>query len=271
MQFKPKALSISLLGTLVFSGSAFSEQPVSDAYAPGESHSKWIVGGALLAWDNPFINDGDDDDETVGTIDPRVEYRGERFFVDSDAIGITAFRMDGFSTGLVLGGDAGYLSDEEFYEDNDRLSGIQERDPTVNIGAYALHNYGDGQFKVTAWQEITDEHDGQSVEASYTYNFAMGRWNITPTAGVTWASDETVNHLYGVSERESLAANNIASYEGRSTTSAHGGVSARFDVTDNWDIKFDAGYVAYGDGITDSPLIEDSSTFVAGLGVNYNF
>ncbi len=270
---------ISLLATSV----SFADTPVSDAYSPGESDSKWIVGGGLAVWENHYINEGDsrdsdddeyhyDDGEYDGTFIPRVEYRGERFFIDDEGLGLTVFRSNGFSTGLILGGDYTYLSDEDEYDDNDRLEGIEERDATANLGLYLLHNHENGQVKATIWQEISDKHDGQSFDLRYSYNFPIGeRWNVTPTAGVRWASDDTINHFYGVSEQESIAANDIAAYTGKSTTSVFGGVSARFDINDHWDLTFGAAAVSFGDGIADSPLVKDDNTLISGFGVNYNF
>ena len=247
-----------------------AETPISDAYSPGESDSKWVVGAKVLGWKNPYINDGGDD-EHQGAFIPNVEYRGERFFVDSDGLGVTLFRNNGFSTGLILGGQDSYLSDDDYFEDNDRLEGIDERDPTADLGAYVIHNHNNGQLKVTLRQEITDEHDGQTADARYLYNFPIGRWNITPVAGISWASEETINHFVGVSERESQAANNISAYEGKSTTSFFGGVTTRYDINDHWDVTFDLAHISLGEGIKDSPLIEDDNVLVTGFGVNYNF
>jgi outer membrane protein len=271
MKMKSTVFFTTASAMLFLSSHVTADTPISDAYSPGESDSLWIVGGTILSWDNPYINDGDDDNEYDGTFSPRVEYRGERFFVDTDGLGLTLYRLDGLSLGVVLSGEDGYLSDEDRFEDNERLSGIEERDVTATLGGYVLHNHGDGQFRLTVSQEITGEHDGQSVDARYVYNFPVGNWDITPSIGLSWASEDTVNHFYGVSERESLAATNIASYEGDSSFSGYGGVSARYEFTEHWDVQFGAGFVAYGEGIKDSPLIEDSSTFVTGLGVNYNF
>jgi len=256
---------------------AFAETPESDAYSPGESDSKWILGATGYLWENPYINEGDDDDSDVddgeydGALIPRVEYRGERFFSDSDGLGLTLFRVDGFSSGLILTGDASYLSDIDDYEDNDRLVGIEEREETLDLGFYVIHNHDNGQLKFTALQEITNEHDGQSADLKYTYNFPLDRWNITPVVGVAWASSDTVNHFVGVSERESLASNGIAAYEGDSATSIYGGVDVRFDITKHWDIHFGAHYVALGSEIEDSPLIEDNETVVSSFGFSYNF
>jgi len=260
-----------LLACSVAATSGYAEAPISDAYSPGESDSKWIVGGALLVWDNPYIHDDDDDHEYAGTLVPRIEYRGERFFSDTDGVGLTVFRTNGFSTGLILGSDESYLSDSDYYDDNDRLENIDERDATLNLGAYLLHNHGDGQFKLTVWQDISNEHEGQSLDASYTYNFPMGSWNVTPVVGLEWVSDDHADHFFSVSERESNASDGIAVYQANSSTNAFAGVSARYDITEHWDVQVGAGYVVYGSGIKDSPLTEDDDTFIGGFGVNYNF
>lgn len=278
MEQSKKIPVITSLISLLVAGSSFAEAPVSDAYSPGESSSKWAIGAGIAAWDNPYINEADDettsadDGEYDGAFIPRVEYRGERFFSDTGALGFTAFRTGGLSTGFVLGASYSYLGDDDNYDDNSRLAGIEERDPTADLGVYLIHNYENGQLKMTLWQEISNEHDGQSFDLHYIYNFPIGsRWNITPVVGVVWASQENVNHFFGVSESESLASDGIDAYKADSTTSFYGGVSARYEINPHWDIQFGATQVSYGDEIKDSPLIKDGSTFITGFGVNYNF
>ncbi len=238
---------------------------VSDAFRPGDSDSKWVVGIAAGTVENPYINEDSKDTFAV----PNIEYRGEKFFVKDDEIGYNLVRKNGFGAGLVVSGKGTYLSFDDEYEDNEQLTGIEERDMTADAGIYLLHTTELGQFRVRLLDEITGEHSGNSADASYTFDLNWHQWNINPTLGLAWESDATVDHFYGVSEQE--ANRNRAAYKGESATTWYTGIRGRYTLTKHWDVNLSAYYVRMGSGITDSSLIEEDQLYATSVGVNYNF
>ena len=129
----PNSLPKSLLGAALvimpFSVPA-EEVRVSDGIVPGDSNSKWVVGGSVGSIENPFVGEDSHD----GYLAPNIEYRGEKLFVKGGELGYNLFRSNGFGVGVVLTGKPSYFADDENYDDNEKLEHIEERDGTLDAG-----------------------------------------------------------------------------------------------------------------------------------------
>ncbi len=236
----------------------------SDAIGPGDSNSTWVVGIHAGAVNNPFSGE-----DTEYYAFPNVEYRGERFFVKEGNLGLQFHRDNGFSVGAFLTHHASFLSDDDDYRNNERLAGISERDSTLDLGLYLLHDSPLGRLRLAVMDEITGEHGGQSADIRYTFNLKADKLHINPTIGANWQSAEMVDHFYGISVSE--AREDRKAYRGHSALSVYTGLRARYEVTEHWDVNANAAYVHLGSGIKDSSVINDSGVWVSTLGVNYNF
>ena len=243
---------------------AEENENVSDAIGPGDSDSKWVLGAYAGNASEVYAGEGD-----TGFITPNIEYRGEYFFVSDGDIGFNLFRYNGFSTGLLLTGEATVLIDEDDYDDNAELAGLEERDLTLDAGLYFQYTTDMGQAKLVMTDEVTGEHGGQSAYANYTFDLKYQGINLNPVVGVAWSSADTVNHLFGVSSAESTATRDA--YKGHSAVSLFTGLRARYEITKNWDVDFETLYIRLGDGIKDSSIVDKDDVVVTALGFNYNF
>lgn len=266
MNMTKKALQMTTgaLFSSLITVNAYSETLVSDAASPGDSDSKWVVGGYIGGMTNPYA-----DEDSLGFLTPNIEYRGETFFIGDGELGVTLYRTHGFSFGAVLTGQYSYLSDKDEYDDNEKLDGLEERDGTLDAGLYATYTNEMGRLKLTVLDEITGEHGGQSADLHYTFDFKYSDWNINPTVGATWASAESVDHFYGVSNQE--ANGHRDAYKGKSALNWYAGIRGRYEITENWDVDLNAAYVFLGDGIKDSSIVDEDGLFISSVGVNYNF
>lgn len=236
----------------------------SDAVGPGDSNSKWAVGVHVGAINNPYIGEGGE-----GFIGPRIRYNGERFFINDDSLNFYLAKSHGFSGGLTLSLDAGFLTSDRLFKDNERLSGISERDATILGGIYVNHDTSLGRLSFSALTDVANEHDGQVASLKYTFDLKAGNWNINPVLGAQWSSDEFVNHHAGVSASE--ATSSRIQYKGEATTTAFAGVRARYDLTEKWDVNLETGVTKLGSGFTDSSIIDDDLVYHGSVGINYNF
>lgn len=252
------ALSLGALALSSF------ESAASDSFAPGDSDSKWVVGGGAVVSNN--IYKGEDN---MGVIYPNVEYRGERLFFKDGQLGYSVLRLGNLSGGLVLSPDASFLFDKSEYSDNSALAGLKERDATLEGGFYINHSTNMGRLKLTVLTDAASKHDGQTVSLSYTADMNMGDWNVNPYIGAAWISSDKINHHFGVSADE--ATSTRAAYEGKNTSNVFAGVRGRYEFNKNWDLNLNAGVSRLGSGITDSSIVDDKTVYSAGVGVNYNF
>jgi len=253
--------------TIALSLSSFflaSSIQAGDAIGPGESDSRWIVGGSVLVQNNIYAGE-----DTLGYISPNIVYNGDRFFIKNGTMNLFIAQANGFSGGLTLGLDGGYLSDEDEYEDTDELKGLEERDVALEGGFYLNHTSDIGRANLTVLTDLGDEHDGETVSLGYTFDLHAGDWAINPILRVSWMSESKVNHHFGVSAGEATA--NRAMYEADDAVNFYAGLRARYEFTENWDIGLEAGATYLDSTIRDSSIVEDDTVFQAGVSISYNF
>ena len=259
-------ITVALITGLMSTSALAKQKLVSDALMPGDSDSKWVAGLTLGGLENPLAGE---DSDAIGLADINLEYRGETFFLAQDGIGVNLLRYKNTSTGFILSGKTGFLHDNELYDDNDMLKGIEEREATADLGMYLIHNTDYGQFRIRALEEITGEHKGHSADATFIANFGSGDWRINPFVSVAYESKELVEHFYGISTSE--VTTELSAYQGDDTVNVSAGINARYNLTANWELGLGASVTKLGEGISDSDLIEEDVLYSASITANYNF
>ena len=262
--------SIQSLGLTIAAISAAAASYASDAIGPGDSDSLWIVGGGAITFNNIYVGEGN---ETV--LFPNIAYNGERFFVKDGTLNLSVMQLNEFSAGLIVSPDAGFLSDEDEYEDNAKLAGLNERDATLEGGFYINHTTDLGRLTFILLTDLGSEHDGQTAGLKYTFDLQYAGWFVNPVIGFHWISDKKVDHYYGVSAAEATPLNTggfvRTAYDGDSAFVVFAGLRARYELTEHWDINITSGVSRLGDGIKDSSIVDDDYVYHASAAVSYNF
>lgn len=262
-----KSTLICTLMSAVFSGQAMAESKrVSDGIKPGDTNSKWLLGATFGGVNNELAGDDSNKDAFVHL---NLGYRGEKLFVAGDEIGFNLHRYNNISLGAVLTAKTGILFDRDYYDDSDILIHLEERDPTLDLGFYFIHNSDLGQLRMRFVEEITGEHDGHSIDASYTFDLKYNGWRINPFVEANYMTDDATDYFFGVSEEESTAR--LAAYDGKSGVTISTGVEATYALTEHWDLGFGTSVTKLHSGIGDSSLLTDDMIYSASMTVNYNF
>lgn len=259
-----KLVTKILAATITSLSFASLAAPASDSFAPGDSDSKWVVGGGGVIATNIYAGE-----DNLGIIYPNIEYRGERLFFKDGQLGLSVLSIGDFSGGLVLSADASFLMDDKEYRNNSQLAGLIERDATLEGGFYINHSTDMGRLKLTVLSDVAGKHNGQTVSLSYTGDMAMGSWKINPYIGTAWISQDKVEHHVGVSVAEATATR--AAYQGKNTSNVFAGVRGRYDFSKNWDLNLEAGVTRFGSGINNSSIVDEKTAYHTSLGINYNF
>mgnify|MGYP000046815913 CR=1 FL=1 len=262
---------VRLLGGVLLTGALSSHafavnRVVSDGKMPGDSNSKWLVGLTGGGIENPLVGDSSDVLEVANL---NLEYRGETLFLAKDGLGLHLLRFGNFSSGMILSGKMGFLSDKHIIKDNEALTGVEQRNATEDLGMYLIHNSRYGQLRLRALEEISGEHDGRSADATYIFHLTANDWRINPYVSVAYESKDLVSHFYGVSAEE--ATTNRLVYDGKDSVNLSMGINARYDITQNWEVGLGASVLKLGEGISDSSLIDKDLLYTASISANYNF
>lgn len=261
-----KSVLFSAIMAAVAGQAMAEEKRVSDGIAPGDTDSKWLVGATFGAISNEIVGE---DSDSEGLFNINVEYRGEKFFAAKDTVGYNLYRDNGMSFGVAATSKMSFLFDKDMYDDNEVLAHLKERDGTVDLGVYFIHNSDLGQLRMRVLEEITGEHKGRSFDASYTFDLNYGGWRVNPYVATNYLTDDAVDYFFGVSQEESTAK--LAAYEGKGGFNLTAGVNATYALTENWDLGFGTSITKLSDGIADSSFITDDMIYTATATVNYNF
>ena len=258
--------------TRVITALAFGAVAVlsSQEAAAGE----WMAGGNVFAVSASIV--GEDE---VGGLIPVVAYRGERFHANLGNPGISFF--NGISD---IGGIGYSVIKEEHYnldlvgkiramgldpDDNDELDGLNTRRAGFDAGISARWDTGYGELNGQLLADISNRSKGQEAVFSYAYPLHFGQWTLRPELGVSWQSSDLTDYYYGVDEDETAA--DRAFYEADATVTPFAAIQAEYALTSRTHLIGGVGVGRLGDGISDSPIVDERNLIGGYFGAVYHF
>jgi outer membrane protein len=254
--------------------SAFAVTTVLAFTAGNAVAGEWRVGGNLLAGSNPYK----DGDNRVGLM-PVVAYEGERFHANLGNPGISFFRGSANFGGL---GYSLYDTDSFQFELVGRLrmmgldpdeeeawAGLDKRKPGFDAGVSLLWQTAMGEFDLELLTDVSNRSDGQEVMLSYAYPIKQGQWTLRPEIGVSWQSSDLTDYYFGVDADEVRAGRAV--YEADASVTPFAGVQLEYAVSKQTHLIGGVGVGRLGDGISDSPIVDERSAAGGYLGLTYTF
>ena len=249
-----------------------------------ESSSPWRIGfsAGLGERSNPLINS--DNIPIYGVI--QLSYFGERFFFDNGDIGWYLASDDNWSANLIagIGGERSFYSFlnsssigfESVATDQagqvvatEPIVEAPERDITVDGGVELLFSRGNSEFQLQLLADISNQHQGQEIWFSWGHIIQYSRWQIVPSIGFNWKSDQAANYFYGVREEE--ASPELPAYQVDAGLNIFGRLTAQYSLNDHWKVVSVFQYEWLADEITASPAVQDDYVQTAYLGLYYEF
>ena len=228
--------------------------------AAGVSAGEWGLGMGIAAQQTPQIGT---DPQVV--VLPFPSYTGERLSLDFGSASYALTRSEQFR--VTLEGQLRFDGYEP--DDSDDLTGLDERDITLDAGLGFSSSNDWGIVRVKLLADALGVHEGYELSASYEYPLQFDRWTVVPSIGVQMPSDELVEYYYGVRPEE--ATERRPFYKGKSVVNATVGATAFYSLGSRWQFMGGGQYVRLGDGITDSPIIERDYEFTVFSAIVYRF
>ena len=235
---------------------------------------------------NPVI--GQDDVEYI--VVPKFSYYGKRFFIDTYDLGYTlldaerhqinailftpGFEQIFFNNNSILrysvdhktvsaAPDSGQPSDNDYTEVNIELH--KRRIAALSGFEYTyMARYFDWQTQLM--QDVSNIHNGQKIRTALTWPWQNHNQQLLLSIGLTWQSQKLVDYYYGIHANDT--PNPELYHTASASTAVH--VSAEWEryFSKHWSIRGVANYRWLGDGVRNSPLVEDdavSTLFMAGV------
>jgi len=119
------------------------------------------------------------------------------------------------------------------------------------------------------YRDITGVYGGMHASIAFTSQWQFERWTLFTSPKLHWYSDKLTDYYYGIDELE-LVSNGLE-YRGKGGLQIGFNAMALRQISPNWNVLFRVSAVKLHSGMTDSPLVEESSVFSGFIGMAYQF
>ena len=195
---------------------------------------------------------------------PEIMYQNGNFFIGTSGIGYSIFSRENYEFTLL----GSWRTSEYDSDDSKYLNGMEKRNFVIEGGAAFTMETFVGGIGVTVMSDVTNNHKGQSITAEYSFPIGGESWIIEPVAGVHWQSSKMVDYYYGV--RNSEVREDRAAYSGDSTLNPFIALNCAYEIFGNVLIEGSISYEFLGNGITNSPLIDDDNIVSGAIMLSYS-
>ena len=240
---------------------AWEENP-ADAAAQGD---KWGFNTGLGASLRTSEYKGID---SLGSPLPLIGYEGKWLYLRGLDGGVHVYRDHYQEFNIQLS----YLP-QNFYaswSDNSRMKRLDDRYSTLMAGLnYTLRTLY-GQASATVSTDILGVNNGIKADVAYAYPMRFENVMFSPAVGVQWTDTNYNDYYYSISSSESRASG-FKEYSPESTFSPYAGLTMRVILTEDWSAVANAKALFLGNEITDSPMVERTTTYSFSAGLLYAF
>jgi outer membrane protein len=233
-----------MLGALVSQVQA-QENVASDKETVAETVSSTLNLGAGFVYRSPVYRGQDADGLPI----PMVFYQKDRLYFRGSRLGYQVYKEDAFSFDvLAKWAFRGYDAD-----DSRHLRGMDDRDGSIEGGVAFSYNDGWGTAGISFVTDLLSKHDGQEMTFSYAKRFIHEPWVLTPSAGITWQSNNLTDYYYGVERDEVMAGRPY--YSVGEAWNPFVSLTTQYYFTEKWSSLVMLQYEWLDSEISDSPIV----------------
>lgn len=230
--------------------------------APLDDTSHFGIGATTSITERPFIGV---DRQNEGL--PYFSIRYKRFSVEGLDAGLDLLKNDNSVFGLLL--------TPRFYEvtsgfaDEGELNGIDTTHRTVFAGVSYQCQHAQFQVAANALRDVGGESDGTEANLTVSRGFSWGDFTLAPSLGLVWQDGPLVEHFYGVDDHETAPGR--PAYGEHSSLNYQAALTGIWTPGKHWHLLAVVKEDYLGEGITDSPIIDERSLTSVALGAVFYF
>lgn len=260
------ALSAAVVvGLLTLSQSVFATSSyvpdVSDAGSEGVQ-SKNSIGLAAAYQQNIYA--GVDNDVKPF---PLLNLTFGDFFIKGMTVGYNTYTTDMMQVSVIGRPNfQGYNSD-----DSTELNGMSSKGTSVNVGGQVAFKMQPFVTTVSALHDVSGNTAGNTVGLKVAAGVPLmdKRLVLIPSVTFTYQDANIVDYYYGVDHSE--ATDTRSAYSPSHTVNTTVGLLTRFQVSEHWLATAAYMLTKYGEEISDSPIVDRSTSSTVLLGMSYLF
>lgn len=217
----------------------------------------------VTAFQQDSIYMGGDSNDSMAVM---VEWEWENWFISDFSAGSYLAATDNWYLAAAI--DYDVFGDVE-RGGSDQLADMRKLENAYTLSLKTGYESEWGQLELSFNQDISNTHNGNKVEASYSLPFVINKWQLRPSFSIEYVGSSVVDYWVGVSKEEVK--------EGRAEYSPDSGLkyTASFTLSRVFMHKhliiFDITHKEFSEEITDSPIIDNDSVSSVSAGYLYVF
>lgn len=236
-----------------------------DAPASAAQQDKWGfnagIGASLRTSEYKGI-------DSLGSPLPLLGYEGNWLYLRGLSGGVHVFKNRYHEFNVQLS----YLP-QHFYaswSDNDRMKRLDDRYSSLMAGLNYTLRSRYGLASATLSTDVLGVNNGVMADVSYAYPLRFENIIIMPSVGAQWTDSNYNDYYYSVSSSESRKSG-LKQYNPESAFSPYAGLTLRVALTESWSVLLNGKALFLGSEVTDSPMVERSTTYSFNAGFLYAF
>ncbi len=255
MHFPVRLLALSLLL------SGLGARADEDDEHAGPQASRWGLGVAVGSERSLYKGISS---KTVGI--PLVSYENRYVRVFGNTLDVKLPNVGpvrfAFRTKVALG--EGYKASDSSF-----LTGMEDRKGSLDMGIAALMPTPYARLSLQWLGDVSGHSKGQELKLGIERPFAWGRFELTPAFVVSWVDKKYVDYYYGVKATEATVAR--PEYLGKATTNVEVALRMGYLIDPRQRVTFEVNERRSGSGITNSPIVDRTTTPGVRFGYLYRF
>jgi len=236
---------------------------VSSTLDQGDAKEKGFgIGMTTSIAQRPFVGV---DDQSASLL--YLSYRKDAFYIEGLDVGYNFLKNKNFKLDVLA--TPRFYEVEPAFADNGELDGIDKTKPTYLGGISMQSTYSDVTYTFQVLHDLIESDGNELVlQASKSFKTA-NKLTLSPSVGIAYQDSKLVDYFYGVQSNEVTA--NRALYSGDSALNYNATLHAKWELTKHIEMIGQLRYEVLGDGITNSPIVNEDSLYFITLGLLYRF
>lgn len=262
LQFRRWSLLALTLGAATLTPAAFAEQQANESPVQmTQPPVVWGLGIGAYVAQRPYTDISD-----KKLVFPNIFYDSKNFRIAGDTLDVKLATQDQWAFALRVRYS---LLDSYRPGDAPILNGMSERNGGGWLGGAATRKTDFAKITVEALGDVSGNSKGLQAAVKFDRDFRNGSFILTPRAAIQYVDKKYVDYYFGVTSSE--ATSYRPAYEGASTVNLQLGLRTSYLLDKKQTISLDVSATALGNGITDSPLVDNKTTSSVAVGYLYRF
>jgi len=259
-------IKLSVLFSLTLLTSAAYSAPVpidtSVLTKNPKAGNNYGIGATISVAQRPFNGV---DDQTTSL--PYLSFRYKDFYVEGTNVGYKFVNQSKHKLDFLI--TPRYYEVQPSFAPDGELDGIRKTKQTFFAGLSYQFQTKLATYTAQVLKDVV-ESDGTELVATASKTFTASKTvKIAPTIGLTWQDDVLIDHFYGVRSNEVAA--NRPQYSGESALNYFASLTTAWNVTQHVQLLGQLKYEVLGDGITKSPIVNETAIASYVVGLVYRF